>query len=159
MEDFVNSCRKCFGISGIIVVINRQIRLRSGCSGTTGVGIIHQVIQQVCLSAVAVDAKQSGIVTCLNGSRITLGSFVEGTQLIKAGAGRIDSIIAVAARSRCTVGDKNNKSRISISAVQQISGRTQRALPVRSIICVIARRVVLIGRTICTAVIKILRYR
>ena len=100
-------------------------------------GVVHEVVEQVGLGAVGVDAVE-GAVSGLAGIGDCVGLARRGVvavaQLADAGAGRGDGVVAVAGRGRCAVGDHDDEDRVVVAdAVHERLGPLQRALPVGAV--------------------------
>ena len=122
---------------------------------------VHQVVKEVSLGAVGVDAVESaaGRLAGLCNSLGRFGrGFIERSQLTDRCTARVDSVVAVAARRAGAVCHHDDKGRGRVfsgaagSAVEQRAGPSERGLPVGTVGLVAA--VAEARLAICAAVVK-----
>ena len=134
-DDLLEDAFDCLGQCGRVrcreVVVGRLGAPTDSTLGTR-VGVVHQVVKQVGLGTIRVDTIQGSVLAGLNCPSTRETRLIERTQLVQTAIGA-DSIVAITARRRCTIRNKDDKGRIVISPAKQRLSVAQGTLPVCAI--------------------------
>ena len=135
-EDIFDSSVQGFRVIGVVVVVSggNSSAVHAGTVGT-GIGVIDQIVQQVGLSAVSVDAEQGCIGTGLDGPGLITSSVIEGLEIGPGTiARRVDGVVAVAGRSAGAVGDQDDEGGVRVGRVQIGLSLLQSGFPVGAVV-------------------------
>ena len=135
-EDIFDSSVQGFRVIGVVVVVSggNSSAVHAGTVGT-GIGVIDQIVQQVGLSAVGIDAEQGCIGTGLDGSGLITSGVIEGLEIGPGTiARRVDGVVAVAGRSAGAVGDQDDEGGVRVGRVQIGLSLLQSGFPVGAVV-------------------------
>ena len=135
LEDVLDGLVEGLGAAGVEVVVGGGRAAVVVGPVRAGVGVVDQVVEEVGLGAVGVDAEEGGVRARLDGAGRATGGLVVRHEAGPGLAGRVDGVVAVAGGGAGTVGDQDDEGRVVVGRVVEIGlGLLQRGLPVGAVV-------------------------